>query len=577
MPQFAAKLAHGASRVTHPAQPRASYKNPAGAFARTNRGWMPPGDNDLYDNGPTNGTTDAWTINFGFTVSDSFTVNAANASGLTFAAWLSPGDTLQSVEVQIGTSPFGNDLFDQTVNFTQSGCISNQYGFNICNESGNFNLNVSLRDGTYWVTLQNASVNTGDPIYWDENSGPSSADDSTVGTIPSESFTVLGAEGGCPPEQRSRAESKAITVPPSPTQSYRVIYNFTGGADGGAPSTGLVIDAAGNLYGTTASGGPSGGGTVFKLAPGDSGWRFNRLYSFTGANGSQPNTTLVRDPDGRLYGTTNGGGVGNGVLFGLSPAGNILPTPFSNWMESLLYDFTGGNDGASPGGSLALDGSGNIYGTAVTGGVNGGGTLYEFTNGGLQVLHSFPAFQGDGVGPTGVVRTVDGLYGITVSGTDPDSIGTLYTTAGGYHVLEEVAGGPGQMDSVAADQAGNVFYTFSSMGGDCQYGGLVEVDEFSSGRDMSLVQFGDLPELTSWVSTDASGNVYGTVDNLGGYGNVYKLTCCWNYTDLHDFAGGPDDGANPQASPVVDAQGNIYGTAASGGRYGHGVVWEITP
>ena len=61
------------------------------------------------------------------------------------------------------------------------------------------------------------------------------------------------------------------------------------------------------------------------------------------------------------------------------------------------------------------------------------------------------------------------------------------------------------------------------------------------------------------------------------YGNVYKLTCCWNYTDLHDFAGGPDDGATPGAAPVVDPQGNIYGTTSAGGAYGYGVVWEISP
>ncbi len=94
-PQFAAKLAHGASRISHPAQPHASYKNPAAAFARTGRGWMPQ-DNDLYDNGPINGTTDAWTINFGFVVSDTIAIAGGNAvNGLTFGAWVFPGDVLQ--------------------------------------------------------------------------------------------------------------------------------------------------------------------------------------------------------------------------------------------------------------------------------------------------------------------------------------------------------------------------------------------------------------------------------------------------------------------------------------------------
>ena len=98
-------------------------------------------------------------------------------------------------------------------------------------------------------------------------------------------------------------EAKVVTIPPSPTQTYRVIYNFTGSADGGAPTTGLVVDAAGNLYGTTSSGGRRDG-TAFKLTPSASGWRFNRLYAFSGANGSSPDSTLVLDADGRLYGTT---------------------------------------------------------------------------------------------------------------------------------------------------------------------------------------------------------------------------------------------------------------------------------
>ena len=139
------------------------------------------------------------------------------------------------------------------------------------------------------------------------------------------------------------------------------------------------------------------------------------MYSFSGANGSGPDSALVLSPNGVL-GTTSGGGLGEGVLFNLSPAANVLPSVFSNWMETLLYDFTGGSDGASPSGSLVLDNSGNIYGSAATRGANHGGTLYEFANGGIQVLHAFPAFSGDGVTPIGVVNGSDGLYGITSRG-----------------------------------------------------------------------------------------------------------------------------------------------------------------
>ena len=180
-----------------------------------------------------------------------------------------------------------------------------------------------------------------------------------------------------------------------------------------------------------------------------------------------------------------------------------------------------------------------------------------------------------------MVRNANGLYGITASGSDNSSnAGTLYTTAGGYHVLASFSDLPGSHpDSLAADQAGNLYLTYSDSYYNCSEYGQVDVEQrSSSGGWTTLTGFSmGLTELMSWISTDASGNVYGTVDNLGNYGNVYKLTCCWNYTDLHDFAGPPNDGATPEAPPVVDAQGNIYGTTQYGGTYGQGVVWEITP
>ena len=152
----------------------------------------------LYDNGPINGTTDAWTINFGFVVSNTFEVpNGGDVAvrGLAFGAWLFPGDVLQSAEVSVTDSEFGGDtFFDGVVNFSQSGCIGNQYGYNVCTETGSFP-DTFLAPGTYWLNLQNASVNTGDPIYWDENSGPSLASENSVGTVPSEAFTIISCDG----------------------------------------------------------------------------------------------------------------------------------------------------------------------------------------------------------------------------------------------------------------------------------------------------------------------------------------------------------------------------------------------
>ena len=150
---------------------------------------------DLYDNGPTDGTTDAWTINFGFEMSNSFVLsNAASVNGVTFAAWLFPGDVLESLEVSITSGEFGGTVyFDGLVNTPEPGTgLLFATGIDVCNETASF-LPVAMNAGTYWLNLQNAIVNTGDPVYWDENGGPSGASNNSVGTMPSESFTILGA------------------------------------------------------------------------------------------------------------------------------------------------------------------------------------------------------------------------------------------------------------------------------------------------------------------------------------------------------------------------------------------------
>ena len=119
-------------------------------------------------------------------------MEAATVTGVNFAAWMEPGDTLESAEVSITSSEFGGTTyFDQIVSFTQSGCATNNFGFNVCTESSVFP-GISLNSGTYWLNLQNAATNEGDPVYWDESNGPSSASHNDIGTVPSESFTING-------------------------------------------------------------------------------------------------------------------------------------------------------------------------------------------------------------------------------------------------------------------------------------------------------------------------------------------------------------------------------------------------
>lgn len=159
---------------------------------------VPAGAQVIYSSGPTNANWNAWTINFGFVVSDKFTVQTSDTpiTGASFAMWLFPGDTLTSADLSITSQENGGtSYFDQTVNFAQSGCATNQYGYNVCTETTNFN-SVFLNAGSYWINLQNAEVPSGDPVYWDQNNGPNvnlnAASENSVGSIPSETFTIYG-------------------------------------------------------------------------------------------------------------------------------------------------------------------------------------------------------------------------------------------------------------------------------------------------------------------------------------------------------------------------------------------------
>ena len=170
----------------------------------------------LYENGPINGEVDAWTINEGFDISDSFTISSGTSTvnGLSIGVWLTAGDVLQSVDVTLSSQPLqeGTIYFDGVVNLVQSGCFVNNFGYDVCTETGSFN-GTPLNSGTYWLTLQNAVSTDGDPVYWDENSGigchsqgcPSQAvNDSLGGTLPSEAFTILGSsQTGSTPEPSS--------------------------------------------------------------------------------------------------------------------------------------------------------------------------------------------------------------------------------------------------------------------------------------------------------------------------------------------------------------------------------------
>ena len=148
------------------------------------------------------------------------------------------------------------------------------------------------------------------------------------------------------------------------------LYSFRGGADGINPDSPLIIDGSGNLYGTTGSGGAANSGVVFRIAPNGAE---SILYTFSGAaDGGDPAGGLIMDSAGALYGTTQRGGVfGYGTVFKLTPRSN------SSYTETVLYSFSGGLDGADPLGGLIMDSAGNLYGTTLQGGVGGYGEIFE--------------------------------------------------------------------------------------------------------------------------------------------------------------------------------------------------------
>ncbi len=170
-----------------------------------------------WDNGPINGTTDAWTINFGYIVSDTFVAGGSSVTSFQFGVWEFPGDKMDAGDWSITSSENGGTVYGSGTangnNITDTFISTNQYGYDIDEISySGFNVNGLTNGVTYWLNLANAAVPSGDPVYWDENSGkgcggagcPSQASESSVGTIPSEDFTITGSgSSGTTPEPSS--------------------------------------------------------------------------------------------------------------------------------------------------------------------------------------------------------------------------------------------------------------------------------------------------------------------------------------------------------------------------------------
>jgi len=334
----------------------------------------------------------------------------------------------------------------------------------------------------------------------------------------------------------------ALLLSAASASTTKVIYSFAGGNDGEYLDTDLVMDSAGNIYGSTVQGGDFASGTVFQLSPSASGWTHTVLYSFTGGtDGGEPYKGVTLDSQGNLYGTTVAGGAGScdggcGVVFKLTNSGGT-------WTQSVIHSFTGGNDGSGPGSGLTFDPHGNLYGMTPTGGAYGLGVVYQLqpqTNGAwkLRVVHAFTGGNDGSSGSAGrlILDHAGNLYGVTTVGG-----------ANGDGVVFELTRNPTGWTLLT-------LYAFKDQpDGALPYGGLI---------------------------FDKAGDLYGTTYYAGAndVGTVYKLTHAngaWTETVLYSFKGGTD-GSSPISTLVSDKAGNLYGTTSDGGTgCACGVIFKL--
>lgn len=410
----------------------------------------------------------------------------------------------------------------------------------------------------------------------------------------------------------------------SQAQTESIIFSFPGGYAGLNPGGPTLLDSAGNLYGTASQGGACCG-TVFRVSPTSTGWTETVLRSFSnGTYGGNVSPGVIMDGAGNLYGTTGNGGdlsvscqaPGCGLVFELSP------TASGQWKEGVLHKFTYGADGAFPSGDLTMDAAGNLYGTTQIGGNltactsgfgNGCGVAFKLTHTASGWRYFvLRQFQGNnGKFPNGglVMDAAGNLYGTTQAGGS-NAQGVVFeltpTASGQWNekVLLNFTTEGTPTVGLVIDASGNLYGTTGYFGGGCpQHGSCGTVFELS-------------PSGSTWTETIlhtfagentgdgaypryltlAGGNIYGTTgfgggsqtDTCvlnGGCGVVFELTPSsggWNESVLNSFNAGTD-GWNPSSGVAVDASGNIFGTTWIGGTTtsscpsGCGTVFEIKP
>jgi uncharacterized repeat protein (TIGR03803 family) len=383
-----------------------------------------------------------------------------------------------------------------------------------------------------------------------------------------------------------------LTARPLAAQTYSVIYNFSGCADGYSPTSTLLMGGSGSLYGTTEYGGSScgtqGNGVVFRLKRAGTGWIETPIYIFKGPNdGVSPFMSggLTEGPDGGFYGTTSfGGQFGSGTVFRVRPPLRACTTALCPWVEDILHSFAGGTDGLTPMGNVVFDPAGNIYGTTENGGSNFG-TVFQLSRNGSGWAESLIGDVG-GVLFAGVTLDRDGnVDGVNFEGgAGLGQVFQLTRSGTGWvenviHTFDHGEGG-GSVAGLILDSMGNL-YGATLYGG--PEGGGVVYQLLPSGGGWTyrlLHDFGRAFGPESTLTMDVDGNLYGTSNATGaGFGSVFKLVRngdSWTYINLYDFGTG-DDGKSPIGGVTLGSEGTLYGTTSAGGTQGAGVVWQITP
>lgn len=443
------------------------------------------------------------------------------------------------------------------------------------------------------------------------------------------------------------------------TWTEKVIYSFGSGTDGKQPMSGVVMDAAGNLYGTTIAGGQYGDGTVFELSPAAGGTFTEKLlYSFQSANGvdgAQPNAPLILDARGNLYGTTIFGGSSHiGTVFEVSPSAS------GQWTEQVLHTFTGDPGGApnpdvqAPYDGLVFDAAGNLYGTGYSGGTGSHGGIVVMTPGPggwtEKLLYNFAFDLSNGLFPEAAVvfDAAGNLYTTTTSGgsNSAGQFGTVVEFAGVTVAQPKFSPAPSAYTTAQsvtitdATSGATIYYTLDGGTTPTKYTGPITVSASTiitayatsstlprsqpatAGYQIGTVTAapiftpaaGTYPVAQSVTIADADPHaaIYYTTDGstpttsstkyskaisvtatktinaiavATGLTNSPIATATYTIAPvtaptkviLHSFGATTTDGLVPSAGMIFDAAGNLYGATTSGGSHSKGTVYEISP